>query len=369
MSNNRGISCLGLCHPKYPVKGLIKAFQNADMIRGRHLDNFFNAANSKHFIRMMRLPKQKFWTVIVINGPGMNNGRTQPHEITYRETTASVDKKVRNGNKQFLKKYEARLRALAAITALADAGTLEVAVNPWLEHGNISKQCFDKLAQIARQHFPGSRIIDNPVSGGLFPGYAHEKHGSGAPANIDIADLDGEDWEGVNLVAFGRKHIQAKACHIWGFRDNGMDGEESWKAPQNRHNWPRARDLAMYGCWVSPNALIEKRALLGSDVAGKTLHDAQDGWKRDFVWKLGDNRNYAICLLPRSLNGVNFTQVQVIKDGSIVSKGNRRGSYTEDGTNRQIWDFTKHTKDFPDNSVLVAGNHAWVLELPQFRID
>jgi len=370
MSDNRGVSCLGLCHPRYPVEGLIKVFQKATVIRGRHLDNFFNSANSKHAARIMRLERQKLWTAIIINGPGMNNGRTQPHEITYRETTASVDRKVRAGNKQFLNKFEARLKHVKSIVSQAPEGSLELLINPWLEHHeSLSKKCFDILANICRQHFPGSRIVDNPVRGGLFPGYVHEKHGSQAPKDIDIADLDGEDWEAADPVAFGERFARAKACHIWGFRDNGMDGEESWKRPQDRVNWPRSRELQVYGCWVAPRALEEKQGYNAADTAGKIVHQASDGWRRDFVWKLGDNRTYATALLPRDFNGVNFPSFRIVKDGQVVDNGRKRGHYTHDGTNRQIIDFTKHTSAYPDNCVLQAGNHAWVLSLPQFRID
>lgn len=375
MSDNRGISCLGLCHPKFPLKQLIACWKSLPALRGRHLDNFFNPKHSKKFAKVLQQEQRKHWTVAVINGPGMNNAVTQPHEITYKETTASVDKKVREGNKRFLNAYEGRLKHVHQVIAKNNSGALALSINPWLEHMTVSKQAFDKLANIALQFFPDALIIDNPRGGSPYiPGnkYAKEEHGSHAPKNIRFADLDGEDWEGVDLLAYGTRFANTTSCFIWGPECNGRDPKApagGFLPPEKRAAWPLSRDFATYRAWILPDALTPAPGPSAQDLAGKQRHDPRDGVKQDFVWKLGDGKNYAIVLFPKAFNYTRFKSVKIVKDGKTLDTAKYRYNYTEDGSNRQVWDFSKHITAFPKNCVLHADGHAWVLDFAQFRID
>lgn len=368
--NNRGVSCLGVCHPLYNVNGLIASFKHADVIRFGWLDHFFNANSSAKAGKLMRLKKKKFCRIHVINGPGLNNKRTQPHEITYKETTQSVCEKLIKKDKQFTNKYIQRLQALRKICNLAPPGTLELAISPWLEHAPIPRKAWDILVDLTVEVFPEAFMVDNPVSGTFFSGnLLTEKHGLDAPSSVDIADLDGIHWEACDLLNFAHKHVSAKVCYIWGFGENGTTKEGPWLPPQKRKAFTTKREFDTYQYFVRPDALVEHGDVNPIDLAGISKRfNPRDGGKKGFLWKLGDRRNYAICLLPREFGRPKTVIVK--KDGKIFDKGKVRGLYTEDGSNRAIIDFTKHTSQFPDFSVVVVdGKFAWVLDKPQFRID
>lgn len=367
MSDNRGISCLGLCHPKYPMNELMRAFSTASVIRFGWLDHFFNSKNSNNAIRLMALNRPKFCRVHIINGPGMNNGRTQSHEITYKLSHDACVKLIQKQDKRFLQAFRQRVQVVARVVSNAPAGTLELAVSPWLEHRPMPAQVFKTLAAIIAEELPQAAIVDNPVSGGFLPGYLREFHGPQAPKGIDIADLDGIDWEATDVRAFGERFHNARCCYIWGERDNGQTHKTPWKPPQQRIEWPRAREMQVYRELVRPNAFAICSPVNPIDTKGLTIQPAKDGAKQGFTWKLGDAKNYAVCLLP---GRVDADKVVIVKDGQVIDRARFRARYAEDGSNRQIWDFTKHTSEYPHNSVLVAdGRRGWVLELPAFRID
>lgn len=362
---NIGISCLGLCHPKYPVGKLVKAFKDAEAVRFRWIDLFFNAKDSNNVKKLLAIPKPKFVTVSIINGPGMNNNRTQPHEITYRETTASLEKKILKGDAKFLSQFEARIKYVKSLVG-SETRTI---INPWLEHQPIQKKTLDVLADIVLNFF-GDICIDNPRSGNsFFSGYVKEKHGD-KPGPIDIADLDGTDWESVDLYKYLTTYQNNAFTFIWGLRENGNDKHiAEWLPPEKRTSWPTDREYAAYAYYLRPDALTVNSPLNPIDTNGLNLIDPFDGPKRDFVWKLGDGRNYAICLMPKRFKD-RFKSVVLKKDGKIFDTGKFRGLYTEDGSNRQIFDFTKHIASYPDNCILVADKKfGWVLKKPQYRID
>lgn len=367
MSDNRGISCLGLCHPKYPVDALINSFSQASVIRFGWLDNFFNPKDSKNAIKVVSFPREKFARVHIINGPGMNNGRTQPHEITYKMSHDDCVKAIKRRDKKFLEKFRARCAHVADVAAHEPTGILQLAVSPWLEHKPMPVQVFKTLAAIVTEMIPQAAIVDNPVSGGFFPGFLREYHGNKAPKNVDIADLDGIDFETVDLQEYAARHQNAKVCYVWGFNDNGLDGKSAWKPPHLRTEWPGSRELKVYQEFVKPSALTIQSPLNSADTKGLKIMQSEDGDKRGFLWKLGDGKGHAVALLPPTISA---SKVVIKKDGHIVDTGRFRGKYTEDGSNRQIFDFSRHTSDYRHNSVLVAdGRFGWVLDLPAFRID
>lgn len=370
MSDNRGISPLGLCHPKYPVKEFLRCFDGATVIRSGWLDNFFNASNSNNARLLCSQPKQKLIRVHIINGPGMNNGRTQPHEISYKETTQSLSRKILAGDRSFFQKFDRRVQAINTITSVAPAGTLELLISPWLEHQQIEKRVFDILAARVLAIIPSCRIVDNPLRGSAFQGYVAETHDKNAnPANWDIFDWDGTDVEATDSRSVCVRFDNLKMVLGWDVRENGLDGKESWKKPQDRVSWPQKRIFTFYRYMVRPDALVVQSPVNSIDTNGKRLNDPTDGWKRDFVYKIGDGRNFGVCLLPRSFNGKPIKSMTIQKDGRVVDRGKKRGNYTEDGTNRQIFDFKYHPSRLPDNCVVVADRNAWVLEKPQFRVD
>ena len=68
MSNNRGRSSLGLCHPKYDVKGLISSFADVPVARFSYLHRFFNAKDFSNFEKLARgLNKPKSISIKIID--------------------------------------------------------------------------------------------------------------------------------------------------------------------------------------------------------------------------------------------------------------------------------------------------------------
>jgi len=367
VSDNRGISSLGLCHPLYDVKKFIGSFKNASIIRFGWLDNFFNPQNSKHAIQVMKLNRSKFCRVHIINGPGMNNGRPQSHEITRGMDHAECVSAIKRKDAKFLQAFRKRVLHVADVVRWAPAGTLELAVSPWLEHQPIPQEVFETLAGIIREILPQAAIVDNPVTGGFVPGgYLREFHGVNAPRGVDIADLDGIDWEAADLKAYAKRHETAKCCYIWGFRDNGLTAKSSWAPPQKRKDFPRKREQRVYRLWTSPHTFRSTSPLNPIDTKGKRILDPYDGAKSGFVWKLGEDKDFATCLLPRDAEA---TKLWIEKDGKRIADARFRSRYTHDNSQRQIWDFRTHPADLPNNVVLTDGRKGWVLEFPAFRID
>lgn len=369
--DNRGRSSLGLCHPLYDVKGFIASFEQATEIRFGWLDKFFNEWTSYNAVQVIRLPKKKFCRVAIINGPGMNNSRTQPHEISYKETTKSLEAKILRGDREFLRKFNNRLNHVKQVTDQAPPGSLTLAISPWLEHEPITKKTFEILASEIRKVFgPNILIVDNPRHGPLIPGHLHERHGSKVnPAECDIVDLDGEDIETMEIQEVAERFKNVRCFYGWGLSENGNSKDQKdWLPPQKRTNFPKRREHEFYKYFMRPDALTINSPLDSQDIAGTKQQNPNDGFKREFVWKLGDGRNFAVCLFPRNFRQ-QFKSVVVKKNGKVIDRGRYRGKYTEDGTNRLIYDFTKHTSSFPDNCVVIADKNSWVIDKPQFRED
>lgn len=372
MTDNRGRSFLGLCHPKFDMAGLLKSFETATEIRGGWLDHFFNPKDSKNAVTLLRQEKRKFIRVHIVNGPGMNNGRTCPHEITYRETTQSVCTKVRAGDKAFIQKFQRRLAVLRGIVDQALPGTLELAVSPWLEHMPIPEDVFKKLATQCSAVFPEARIVDNPrdPSTPFIPGpWLHERHGDVPnPKNLDIVDLDGTDFEFADIPAFMRRYRNCRAVLLWGLGENGNWAQEAWLPPEKRTGWTSARELPVYRYFNRPDADEVTSELAIADLRGvKQRHNPQDGYKNDFVWKLGEWKKTAVIVFPRRFRG-HFRKIEIVKNGKVIDRPRFR-AVLNDGTGRLIYDTGKHPVSFPDNCVLKADGNGWALAKPQFRID
>lgn len=372
MSDNRGRSALGLCHPKFNMALLLRSFEEASEIRCGWLDHFFNARDSKNARLLLAQQKKKFIRVHVINGPGMNNGRTCPHEITYGETTASVCAKVMKADPAFLGKFVARLKVLRSIVDVAPAGTLELAISPWLEHQPISQEVFARLAMHIAGFFPEAKIVDNPrdPSTPFLPGpWYHERHGDVPdPKRLDIVDMDGSDFEFVDVPAWMKRYKNCRAAYIWGLGENGNWAQEGWLPPDKRTGWTTARENPCYRYFVRPDADTLNDEVNPVDLKGvKVRHEAHDGWKRDFSWKLGEWKKTAVIVFPRSFRG-RFKAVEIRKDGAVIDRPRFR-SVLNDGTGRLIYDCSFHPCRYRDNSVLFADGNGWVLDKPQFRID
>jgi hypothetical protein len=366
---NRGISPLGLCHERYPVGRLIKAFERAPVIRFGWIDHTFNPHDSANALRILRLPQPKLVRIHIINGPGLNNNRVQPYEIAFGETSQSLSTKIIQQNEKFLLKFRRRLETLRALLERA-SGETQLLVSPWLEAKQADPRAIRILGDEILKVLPQAQLVSNPLDGRYIPGWLKEAHSNTPdPQGIDIVDLDGTDWERVDLRKYANRFQSLKACFIWGLGENGFDNIEDgtpWKPPLKRTDFSKERSFTQYNYFIRDDALKVRSELNKLDILGLKLQDATDG-RQGFVWKLGDDKNYAVCLFPKECQ--RFDRVAIRKGGRVLDFGKLRGRYTEDGSNRLIYDFTVHPARLPDNSVLQADRMGWVLEKPQFRID
>ncbi|CAB4151622.1 hypothetical protein UFOVP591_27 [uncultured Caudovirales phage] len=372
----RSISSLGACHPKYPIKQLRKVLEQCGKVQGeipiRWLDLFFNERNSKNVTSLMSLPFRKTLMPAIINGPGLNNNRVQPHEITYGYNQASLVKEIEKKGK-FLLKFEARVKTIKKIADKSTTKQMDlVAINPWLEHGKVSDLAMANLSSIIWQYFLQARIIDNPRGGSPFvvPKYYRELHGFNPDKNLWSNDLDGEDFFAGSLVDYYNNAVKNDVayCFAWDVTQNGMSGKEpAWLPPQKRTYWPTSREFRVYEKWIE--GVDATSPLDAQDTKGLKVQPSNDGKKQDFVWKLGDGKNSATILFPKK-HKVKFKSVKIVKNGKVICKPTFRGFYKEDKSNRQIWDcIGKHTSSFPDNCVIQADGMAWIIEKAAFRVD
>ena len=376
--DNRGISCLGLCHPLYDVNKLRRIFRQPHVTeaRFRWLDKFFNSAAATEISKpatLMRMPMKKFANVHIINGPGLNNNRVQKHEITYGYNNRTLEEAILKKENKFLDKFRKRIEVVAKTIELAPSNTLDFALSPWLEHAPIRDETFNILVEEVFKIIPNVAIIDNPVSGSFVRGnYLKEKHGPNPPLNCDIVDLDGIDMETVDMRTFGERYRRCRAVFAWGLSQNGNHHKmASWLPPSQRTNFPEEREWLLMDYFIKPDALIENSSLNPRDVSGLTMLPVNDGNKRGFLWKMGDDKKIAICLLPANIFPNPPRRIVVVKNGRRVDTGTFRGRYTHDGSNRCIIDFTKPVTSFPTNSVIrIDGKFGFLIKIPGLnRVD
>lgn len=365
--DNRGVSALGMCSPRYDYANMMTSFKYASVIRTKFLDNTFNPNGCKNLELLMREPKPLDMMSVILNGPGLRNGRLEKHEIHFGHSVSSLNRAVLNKEPKFMAKFDSRLNKIAAILNTR-TGALTHRVNVCLEC-DLSQPARRILMERAKLVFPTAIYIDNPMQGACIPGLICEKHGSTAnPPKPKSVDLDGEDYDGIKARQWGLRHADAETVYAWKLCNNGFKKHEDWKPPTQRTNFCGNRDNKDFGYWTRPEALIVGLAGNETDKKGcKRYYPASDGNRKDFTWKLGDGRPYAVSLFPRAFRA-QFNKVVVRRDG-LTDTGRYRGRYTEDGTNRLIYDFGKHTADQRDSSVLFADGNCWLLDKPQFRLD
>ena len=370
MSNNRGISALGLCHPKFPIRNFIRVFKNTDVISGRHLDNFFNAKNSNNFAKLLAQTKPLSWTVHIINGPGINNGRTRSHEISYQHTQASLTAKIARNDNQIRHRFQIRLRLLREQIAKAKA-PVKLYIGPWLEPRGLQREIWPRLVGWVQEIFPLATIVNSDLTGVRLPGSIYEGHGD-YKQEADIVDLDGHDYEGgpgqlqpVNLQKFATRFKTAQGCFLWSLSCNGNHIKKKWIPPENRIDFPKARHFKIWQRWLSDDAFCARHTFNPSDIKGLALQKLPDGDKKGITIKLGEDKNNLVAVFPE---GFDLPKKVIIrKDRKAIDTGLFHG-YLH-GTKRPIYWFKKHPADLPDNCVLIADKKCWVIELPWLRQD
>lgn len=372
-ADNRGVSNLGLCHRNFTYDAIRQQFKHASVIRTKYLDNTFNPRGCGNLTLLLQETKPLDLTTVILNGPGLRNNRLEKHEIHYGYSISALDKAIRSRNEKFLSKFRSRL-TLNAGHLNTRSGITVHRVNPCLEC-DLSPAARKILIEETRKVFPNSIIIDNPYNQPCIPGLVCEKHGSAAnPPRPKIVDLDGEDYDSILPFSWASRHLNAEAVFAWKFCNNGLDRKQPWRPPTQRNAFCGQRDNLDLQYFVRADALNtnprptpnpNKCARQRADWRGWPV--ASDGVRAGFTWKLGDGKHYAIALFPRNVS--RFNRVEIRKDGATLDTAKYRGKYTYDGSNRLIYDFSKHVTAYPNAVDLWADSTCWHLAKPQFRAD
>jgi len=272
-------------------------------------------------------------------------------------------------------------------------GPLELGIKACLEC-TLSRDARIKLNDYVKTKFPeskypGVKFVDNPIGDKCLPGYLCEKHGEPKGGNNLISDNDGLDYDTIDQLKYWVNNVASWMVLGWKQCNNGLDKGESYKPGVQRTNYcGSSRDGKDFASFTVPNAIAVSSPVNEADKKGcKTFYDAPDGVK-NFVLKLGDDRNYAVLLTPTNakINGKSsgtnlskstFKKVELFKNGKVIDQskkavGKRFGAtYDHDSgsTKRKIYDFGGHPNSYPDNSVLHLDDKCFILKKPRFRID
>lgn len=368
--DNRGVSTLGLCSTAWPCDQTKQAFVGASKLRFGWLDNTF-APTCDCGVKMLKDSRPKAVRIHVLNGPCLRNHRCGPYEVLAGESIESAQAKILAGNKQLLAKYQARLDRIKLQLSQVSADTYQCYISPCLEC-DFNKQARKILRNMAQATLPQCAMVDNPLSPDCMDGSICEGHSSGSPyrGQNSISDLDGQSYYDIGgQEAYARDFGKSIMTLAWDYCLNGNLRVGPWVDPRERKNFCQSRDILSFQGFANPQALsvgvlnpLDKAKCL-------VMWPARDGAKKDFLWKLGEYKNFAITLFPVRFNKP-FKSVFITKAGQVIDTAHIRPyRYTEDGSNRLIYDFTKHPSTFPKSSVLHADENCFVLDTPAFRID
>lgn len=372
--DNRGVSSLGFCHSKYNYDKFMSQFDGATVIRAKLLDNTFNPSGCPNLERLMLEPKPLDLEIHVYNNNCKKHARCERHEIWNAYSLAQLNQKIPANDQDVINQFRHRLLLLKTLLDKRGNRPMRLHMSPCLEC-QLGKPAREVLLKKIKETIPKAIPVDNPLTDSCLPGYPCEKHNFNAAVGSQIVDLDGTDYDGGDQRKFGSDHINADLVYGWKTCNNGLKPKEAWRVPTSRSNFCSDRDTKDMSYWVRPDSLNVKSPLNPVDKNGcTTTHPAFDKDK-NFVWKLGEDRNFAVVLFPKKFQK-KWSSIEARKNGQVFDTGKCRNIgaaadcyYKEDGSHRLVYDMKKHTVDYPDNVVLKAGGECWVLEKPQFRID
>lgn len=208
-----GLSYLALCQRTWPCATALSAFNNTDTIRVGWIEGTFgrtcSCANT-----LLQDPRPKVIRVHLANGSCLRQGTCGRYEVFYRQTVASANRRIKQGNRLLLGRFTAEAKRLAKRLKVS-SGPLTCYVSPVLE-SDLDQVANAKLAAIAAKYLPGCRLVDNPRSGACRPGVVCETHGLfprlSAPC---IADLDGATVSDSDKADFLQRTSSCDISFIW----------------------------------------------------------------------------------------------------------------------------------------------------------
>jgi hypothetical protein len=220
---NVGASYLALCNKTWKCDESLKAFDGLDTIRVGWLAQSFGD-ECPCADKLLSDPRPKVVRIHLANSTCFRErGRVcGKQEVFHGESVRSADTKVREADPRLMSRFNyvaARARKL-----LQGRRNLKCYVSPCLEC-NLSVPARRTLIARSKRFFPQCEIVDNPADGPCVPGYLCEKHGPDASLRKPCgADLDGDDFQTLDVGAFKRKFKDCDYAFIWGRRMNCLRG-------------------------------------------------------------------------------------------------------------------------------------------------
>jgi hypothetical protein len=223
--------------------------------------------------------------------------------------------------------------------------------------------------------------VDNPLESkdSCMSGYYCEKHGHPTVGNKGIADNDGEDYDTIAQYNYWNKNKEAfmvlawKPCLNGAASVAGTSGAGGWIYPQDRTAYCKTdREGPEFETFTNKKLKLPME-YKKDEYNKKDLNNCSKYYDINFVWKLGDGRNYTVWLAPYTFP--KFKSVYLSCNGEVVDKseakpGKRFGApYSHDpaGKQRKIYDFNKPMSKYPAKCVLHADKNCWLMSTPFFR--
>lgn len=340
--------------------------------------------------RLFADPRLKAFEVHLINEVCIRNRRCGPYEFGHGYDVNSYERAWKGNDAKMRVKFLQYVKSLQDFLA-SNRTAARCYLSPGLE-SNLSPQAGKKLLDFAKGVFPDCEIVWNPVQKTTVPGYITEWHGSDPGLKPPcISNLDGEDIDFRERRSFAANKLPVsevprylakyKACeltNLW-ISEFNLIQEGGFIDPRARTVGPDEAVLTLLNAELkkeTPNFNREKWTAEHAKSEGQCqkTRKAEDGVKRDFVWKESDTKTNAkgekvmIALFPRDMKK-RFKDVSVLHNGKVLERMSYVYQYTEDGSNRQVWRSNRTGKDYPSNVVLQADGVCFRLRRPQFRID
>ena len=358
-----GVGYYALTHPDWPCKASMKALDNQAILSISYLSNTFG--NDRNCLKkILADPRPKQIEVQLFNQVCVRNRRCFPYEHLFGETLDTLRAKLKNKDKQLLKKIRNVAAAECGFFAPYMGPNLTLLVGGFLEHdmGPLHSVVLDAIRPVC----PGALLVDGPMvpskkspSADYYEAHGEKPYIKGPT----LVNLDGTDAFSIDMGAYLDRTQKAKINHLWIYEFNAnCRGSKDFIDPRKRT------------CFPSPEDFKGITKLLRGGSADSTPDDPscrswlqpRDGAKKGFLWKQSDTHPQAVTLLPQPGR---FKDVYITRKGKRIDSLKYFYQYSEDNSNRQVWRATRSAASFPFDVVLHADDVCYLLDTPQGRID
>ena len=402
--NNRGVSfILSMCSSKAQKQGKFfqKIYKNADVLNAGWL---YGATSNPDKCKWARKfysdPRPKRVRIHVCNSTCFpERGRScQAKECfagykTAKDASAALLKKDKNMLKRIdriinmvkedYKQAPRDVNGKSTIVDFAVSSCLECTLTADARKflNDYVKQRLDSLDKERIKEGSNKIVwVDNPQGQSCFSDMYCEKHGHPTVNKNGIADNDGEDYDVIAQYDYWNKNKDAYMVLAWKPCFNGaadVAGTSSaggkFIPPQNRTAYCNTNREGPEFETFTNKKLTFPINYKKEDYSKKDLKNCSKYYDINFVWKLGDGRNFTVWLAPYTFP--KFKSVYLSCNGEVVDKseakpGKRFGApYSHDpaGRQRKIYDFNKPMSKYPQKCVLHADKNCWLMSTPFFR--